>query len=197
MGLSQKFPSFSCELRIIQAQNVKFNSKRKGNLFTRLYLSAGEDKTIQVNSRKMSSKSVPFWDESLCLDCSCTQEFFETLKQESLVLEVRQSNTALVLGKILGSRLLGRAEIPWKAVLESPNTEFKQWVSMDLENGYGVKPLKLQVEIKIQVPSASETENKIRGRSMKKWDECGCKELGHDHHYDHDLFVIAAALEAF
>ncbi|KAI9113695.1 hypothetical protein K1719_014946 [Acacia pycnantha] len=195
MGLSQKFPSFSCELRIIQAQNVEFNSKRKGNLFSRFYLSAGTNKRIQVNTRKISSQSVPFWDESFCLDCSCTQEFLETLKQESLVLEVRQSNTALVVGKILGSRLLGRAEIPWKEVFESPNMEFKEWVKMDLENGNGVKPIKLQVEIKIQVPSASEMENKIRRRSMNNWDECGCKESSHDH--GHDIFAIAAALEAF
>ncbi|XP_028776588.1 uncharacterized protein LOC114733306 [Neltuma alba] len=194
MGLSQKFPSFSCELRIIQAQNVEFNSKGKGSLFTRFYLSAGTNKRIQVDTQKISFQSASFWDESFCLDCSCTEEFLEILKQESIVLEVRQSNTALVLGKILGSRILGRAEIPWKVVFESPNTEFNEWVKMDLESENGVKPIKLQVEIKIQVPSASEMENQIR-RSMKKREECGCKELGHDH--DHDIFVIAAALEAF
>lgn len=201
MGLSQNSPSFGCELRIIQAQNVEFNSTGKGNLFARFYLPAGNNKRIQQNTRKISSKSVPFWDESFCLDCSCTPEFLETLKQESLVLEIRQSNIAPVLGKIMGSRVLGRAEIPWKAILESPNTELKEWVKMDLMSGSGVKPLKLQVEIKIRVPSGAEMANKRsrKTRLTMKWDDCGCKE-GHDHGcscHDYDIFAIAAALEAF
>ncbi|KAF7834292.1 putative C2 domain-containing protein [Senna tora] len=195
MGMSQNFPSFSCEVRIIQAQNVEFNSSGKGNLFARFYLSAGTNKRIQLNTRKISSKFAPFWDESFSLDCSCTQQFLDNLKQENLVLELRQSNTVPILGKICGSRVLGRAAIPWKSVLESPKMELKEWVKMmDLESGSVIKPLKLQMEIKIGVPS-----ERNRSMRLKNWDECGCKD-GHKHgccDHDYELFALAAAFEAF
>src|ERR1044072_3252823 len=130
MDLPHTLPSFSCEIRIIQAQNVGFTK----NLFTRLYLPAGDSRSsIQLDSKMVSSKSVPFWNESFSLDCSCPQEFLETLKEESLVLELRQRNGATkVLSKIFGgSHLIGKGEIPWKAILESPNMEFKEWVKID------------------------------------------------------------------
>ena len=192
----QELPSFSCELRIIQAQNVEFKSI--GNLFVRLYLSAGNNKRIQLNSRKISpTTSAPFWNESFSLDCFSTQHFLETLKKESVVLELRQGKVTPVLGKILGSRLLCRAEIPWKTVLESPKKEFEKWIKMDLASKSawkGVKAPKLQVEMKVQ---AAEIE-KRRSRNIKKWDQCGCRQ-GHDDYcitQDYDIFAIAAALEA-
>src|ERR1044072_6545302 len=118
MDLPHTLPSFNCEIRIIQAQNVGFTK----NLFARLYLPAGDSRShIQLNSKMVSSKSVPFWNESFSLDCSCPQEFLETLEEESLVLELRQSNTdTQVLIRIFGgSNLVGKGEIPWKAILES------------------------------------------------------------------------------
>ncbi|XP_061336553.1 uncharacterized protein LOC133283674 [Gastrolobium bilobum] len=202
MDLSQNLPSFSCELRIIQAQNVEFIKSTK-NLFARLYLPAGNNRRIQLNSKKVSSKSVPFWNESFSLDCSCPQEFLDTLQQETLVLELRQSNTApQVLRKILGSHLVGKGEIPWKEILESPNMEFKKWVKMELVSGSGCEDAmfrapEVQVEIKIQVASAAENRRRLKN----KWNECGCKH-GHDHHdwcstEDYDIFALGAALEAF
>ncbi|XP_027337594.1 uncharacterized protein LOC113851331 [Abrus precatorius] len=202
MDLSQKLPSFSCELKIIQAQKVEPIRPTK-NLFVRLYLPAGNNKRIQLNTKKVSSvKSVPFWNESFSLDCSCSQEFFETLKQERLVLELRQNK---VLRRIMGSHVVGRGEIPWRTILESPNMEFKDWVKMDLISGSDCEDATLrapqvEVEVKIGVALAMEKEN--RKRLIKnKWEECGCKD-GHDHHAwcsaeDYDIFALGAALEAF
>lgn len=200
MGLSHKFPSFSFELRIIQAQNIEST----GNLFARFYLPAGNNnKRIQLNTKKVSSKSViPFWNESFSLECSSPQEFLETLKQESMVLELRQSNTApAVLRKIWGSNLVGKGEIPWKAILESPNMVFKEWVKMDLVSGSDcelgmLKAPEVQVEIKIRVASMEKEENRLN-----RLEGCGCKH-GHDQNAwlsseDYDIFAFGAALEAF
>ncbi|CAJ2667832.1 unnamed protein product [Trifolium pratense] len=83
------YVNFSCELRIIQARNIEFVKPTK-NLFARLYLPTGNNKRIQLHSKNVSTKSLPFWDESFNLDCSCPQEFLENLNQQSLVLELRQ-----------------------------------------------------------------------------------------------------------
>ncbi|KAI4345242.1 hypothetical protein L6164_012382 [Bauhinia variegata] len=203
MGLCQKLPSFSCELRILQAQNVDFKSSM-GNFFVRLHLSTGNNKGIQLNTRKISPTSSPFWNESFSLDCLGAHDVLETLKQETLVLELRQSNTAPVVGKILGSRLMGRAEIPWKAVLERPNMVLEEWIKMDMASGRvldGVKQSKLQVEIKIQVPTLAEMENRRRRENrmrLRNWDDCGCKQ-GHQCYSaeDYDIFALGASLEAF
>lgn len=198
MGLSQKFSSlFSCEL--IQVQNVE-SIKSKGNLFARFYLPAGSNKRIQLNSKKIPSKSFPFWNESFNLDCSCPQEFLDTLKRESLVLELRQSKKI-----ILGSHLVGKGEVPWKEILESPKMEYKEWVKIDLASESGcqeamLKAPKVQVEVKIKM-AKGETVEKENRRFNHKWDECGCKD-GHDQRAwlsaeDYDIFALGAALEAF
>ncbi|KAG4975331.1 hypothetical protein AAZX31_11G244400 [Glycine max] len=200
MDHSHKLPSFSCELRIIQAQNVE-SIKTTKNLFTRLYLPAGNNKRIQLNTKKVSSNTqcVPFWNESFNLDCSCPQEFLESLKKESLVLELRQN-------KIFRSHLVGKGEIPWKAILESPKMEFKEWVKMDLVSGISdcedimFKAPQVQVEIKIQVEKENNNNNR-RKRLNNKWDECGCKH-GHGQHAwcsadDYDIYALGAVLEAF
>ncbi|KAG5093392.1 hypothetical protein JHK84_048980 [Glycine max] len=120
----------------------------------------------------------------------------EGLKKESLVVELRQS-------KIWGSHVVGKGEIPWKAILESPNMEFKEWVKMDLVSGIDCEDVmfkapQVQVEIKIQVEKEN---NNRRKRLNNRWDECGCKQ-GHDQHAwcsaeDYDIFALGAVLEAF
>ncbi|OIW15031.1 hypothetical protein TanjilG_13958 [Lupinus angustifolius] len=184
MGLSHKFPSFSFELRIIQAQNIESIKSTGNSLFARFYLPIGNNKRIQLNTKKVSSKAtIPFWNESFGLECSCPQEFLDTLKKESMVLELRQSKK-----RIWGSHLVGKGEIPWKKILESPNIMFKEWVKIDLAQ--------VQVEIKIRVISTEKEEI-----SLNKWDKCGCK-YDHDRHAwlsaeDYDIFTLGASLEAF
>jgi len=191
------YANFSFELRIIQARNIE-SVKSTKNLFARLYLPTGNNKRIQLNSKSVSSKSVPFWDECFNLDCSCPQEFLENLNQQSIVLELRQR-------KMWGSQLIGKAAIPWKVILESQNMELKKWLKMDLVSGSDCKEVMLkapevEVEIKIRVASVAEMEKQNK-RRMNDWNECGCKN-GHDHQAwfnteDCDIFALGAALEAF
>jgi len=191
------YADFSFELRIIQARNIE-SVKSTKNLFSRLYLPTGNNKRIQLNSKSVSTKSVPFWDESFNLDCSCPQEFLENLNQQSLVLELRQR-------KMWGSQLIGKSEIPWKVILESQNMELKKWLKMDLVSGSDCKEAmfttpEVEVEIKIRVTSVAEMEKQNK-RRMNNWNECGCKN-GHDHQAwcnteDCDIFPLGAALEAF
>ncbi|XP_014493543.1 uncharacterized protein LOC106755841 [Vigna radiata var. radiata] len=197
MDQFHKVSSFSCELRIIQAQNVQ-SLKSTKNLFVRVYLPSGTDKRIQLSTKKVSSnmKHVPFWNESFSLDCSCPQELLESLRKERVVLELRQS-------KIWGSHVVAKGDIPWTEIVESPKMEFKEWVKMDLMSGSDedddadFKAPQLQVEIKVVV----EMESNKRKRLNKKWDECGCKH-GHDVYAccsaeDYDIFALGAVLEAF
>ncbi|KAJ7945399.1 C2 domain protein [Quillaja saponaria] len=184
-------PSFSFELRIIRAKNTEFKSIE--NLFVRVYFSAGNKKKIQLNTQKVS-KFDPFWNESFAFDCFGTQDTMKNLKQESVVFELRRRNTTW------GSQLLGRAEVPWKTVLESPNMELEEyWVTMVSTKN---KPPKLQVSLKIQVPAVmDDLKNRLNRNDHsrhQKWDhECGCKDGHGCSTKDYDIFAIAAALEAF
>ncbi|CAK8567311.1 unnamed protein product [Lathyrus sativus] len=191
------YANFSCELRILQARNIEFIKSTK-NLFARFYLPIGNNKRIQLNSKIVSAKFGPFWDESFNLDCSCPKEFLENLNQQSLVLELRQK-------KMWGSQLIGKGEIPWKVILQSQNMELKKWLKMDLICGSDCKEVMLttpevEVEIKVKVSSVAKT-NKQNNKRFNDWNECGCKN-GHDHNAwcnaeDCDIFALGAALEAF
>ncbi|OIV97513.1 hypothetical protein TanjilG_11037 [Lupinus angustifolius] len=194
MDSSHNLPSLCFELRIIQAKNIECIKSSGNSLFARFYLPTGNNNKIQLNTKKVSSKSMnPFWNESFNLECSCPQEFLETLDQESMVLELRQRKK-----KIWGSNLIGKGLIPWKKILDSSNMMLKEWVKMDLVNGSDdiIKAPEVQVEIKIRVSSM---ENE--GNNQTKWDKCGCKN-SHDLHpwlsaEDYDIFTLGSALEAF
>lgn len=197
-------PSLCCELRIFQAKNIELKSP--GNLFIRYYLQAGNKKNrIQLNSREISSKSeVMIWNESFSLECSGAEESLNYLKQQTVVFEFRWRSTMPVFGKMGKSHLLGRAEMPWKAVFESPNMEIeKYWLAMIpmndriLESLY--KPPSIQISMKLARPEVGETEkNKKRnGRLKNNWDGCGCKDVGGECRScaDYQLFALVAAME--
>ncbi|KAE7998092.1 hypothetical protein FH972_002670 [Carpinus fangiana] len=197
MGAPLQLSSLTCNLTIMQAKNVDFKST--GTLFVRYYLSAGNNKRIRLNTREISSKSDLCWNESFSLDCFVSQDSMDSLKQENVVFELRWRSKVPVLGRIGGSQLLGRAEIPWKEVCESPNMEMEKWVTM---GQVGVsKPPKLQVAMKVQVLPAMEEMERRRNRNVKKWDDhdeyCGCKDVHGLSCEDYDIFALAAALEAF
>lgn len=198
MGIQSQLSSLTCELRVIQAKNIEF-IKTTGNLFVRYHFSAGGNKRIRLNTREISTKSDHVWNESISMECNGTDSFL----QETVVFELRWRNTVPVFGRIGGSQLLGRAEIPWKEVLESPNMELDKWVTMvpRSTSGHaleGVKLPKLQIGIKVGVQAEVGME-KRRQRRAQKWDECGCED-GHGYGCscsDYDIFALAAALEAF
>ncbi|EOX92128.1 hypothetical protein QUC31_003470 [Theobroma cacao] len=205
MGISHYLSSLCCELRILQAKNLELKSP--GNLFVRYYLTAGNNKRIQVNSQEISSKSELIWNESFSLECLGTEESLNDLKQQTVVFELRWRSTVPVLGRIMGkSQLLGRAEMPWNAVFESPNMEIEKWVTMVSMNDRvleTLKPPSLQVSMKVRGPAIVETEKKKKKKKRKEglknnWDGCGCKDIGGGYCScaDYELFALAAAFEA-
>lgn len=193
MSESQRFSSFSCELRTIEAKNTEFIPR--GKLFVRYYLSAGNGQRIQLNTREISSETEFYWNESFSLQCSGSQDFMHSLKTEGLVLELRRRNTTSVLGRMFGSQLVGRAEIPWNDIFESSDMEMEKWIPLNLTRSVEVKPPAIRVAVKVRVPAMEENAKKKKQQRLKKSDrECGCNEIGCSCS-GNDIFAIAAALE--
>ncbi|XVF17236.1 hypothetical protein REPUB_Repub10bG0102500 [Reevesia pubescens] len=206
MGISNFISSLSCELRILQSKNIE--PKSSGNLFVRYFLSAGNNKRIQLNSQEIHSKSEQLiWNESFSLEFSGAEESINDLKQQTLVFELRWRRTIpVVFGKLGKSQLLGRAEMPWKAVFESPNMEIdKYWVTMVSMNDRvleSLKPPSLQISMKVVLrgPAMVEIEKKKKNRKERlnnNWDGCGCKDIGRGCNScaDYEIFALAAVME--
>ncbi|KAE8696242.1 Peroxisomal membrane ABC transporter family, PMP family isoform 1 [Hibiscus syriacus] len=189
-----------CELRILEAKNIELKSH--GNLFIRYYLPAGNNNKIQLNTKQISTNSssqIIMWNEFFSLECSASDESVNHLKQQTLVFELRRRRK---LGK---SVVLGRAEMPWKAVFESPNMEVDQcWLTLVTMNDgdveAGVKPPSIRVSMKlVRCPAMAEIEKqkKRKQRMKKNYDGCGCQGIdgGCNCAADYEIFAIAAAME--
>ncbi|KAJ4848156.1 hypothetical protein Tsubulata_004433 [Turnera subulata] len=194
----QSVSSLNFEIEVLRAKNVEIKSPG-GNLFVRYYLSAGNDKRIQLNTQEISSESnLFFWNQSFSLELSGTEESINKLKQESLVFELRWRSKNSILGKIRGSQVVGRAQIPWRRVLESQKMGIEEWVTMDSKKSCaveGLKPPAVEIAMRSRVPSTTMESKKKRNR---KWNyECGCcQDIGCTCE-DCDVFALVAALEAF
>ncbi|XP_022739668.1 uncharacterized protein LOC111291845 [Durio zibethinus] len=199
MGVSHFLSSLCCELRILQAKNIE--PKSPGNLFIRYYLSAGNNKRIQLNSQEIYSKSeLLIWNVSFSLECSGAEESLNDLKQQTVVFELRWRSRTPVLGRIGKSQLLGRAEIPWKAVFESLNVEIgKYWLTMVSMNNRvreSLEPPSLQISMTLVRGPAIVQIEKRKKRFNNNWDGCGCNDIGGGCSCaDYEMFA-AAAMEA-
>ncbi|XP_077214122.1 uncharacterized protein LOC143848966 [Tasmannia lanceolata] len=185
--------SLQCELRIIRAKNIEFVPA--GNLFVRCYLITGNGKRIRLNSREIPSMFDPYWNEFIMLECGGGANATEELKQQSVVFELRWRNNTSVLGRIVGSKLLGRAEIPWEDVLESTNMSMEKWVTVSTASSalIGLKPPALEVGMKIRVPKVMEKASR-RTMASSKRKGCGCRDGDCCRRYE-DMFAIGAAIE--
>ncbi|KAL2521555.1 hypothetical protein Fot_25555 [Forsythia ovata] len=187
----------SCELRIIRAKNIDL--KPMGEVFVRCYLSTGNNKRVQINSQKVPTKSNLIWNETFSLECSGSDEdSISLLKQGSVIFELRWRSTAPFIGRINGSKLLGRAEIPWKNVSLSPNMEIEKWIVMIPKDqkwvDEDVMPATVQIGMKFQ--ESAQASIKTR-KNDRKWDECGCCRDGMCNScLDYDMFALGAACEA-
>ncbi|KAK8519274.1 hypothetical protein V6N13_133201 [Hibiscus sabdariffa] len=198
MGASHHFvPSLCCEVRIFEAKNIELKSH--ANLFIRYYLPAGNNGRIQLNTKHISTKSSPMiiWNESFSLECSASEESVKYLKRQTLVFELRRRRK---LGK---SVVLGRAEMPWRAVFESPNMEIDRYwlpmVSMNDGDGVletGLKPPSIRVSMKmVGGPTVEEMEKqKKRKQRLKNHIDGGC-DCDCDCGADYEIYALAAALE--
>ncbi|KAI3441140.1 uncharacterized protein J3R85_002821 [Psidium guajava] len=209
MGASRPSSSFSCEIRITEAKNMDL-VQPNDTVFLRLYLSAGNtNQKIQLNTRELPSPSSSglHWNESFSLECSGNEDSMKALRQESVVFELRTRSKASILAPIRRrSRVVGRAEIPWRAVLESPGMEMETWVRMgSLPRGRvseDVKPPSVRIATGLRIADMADVDRRERTREalLKRTGECGCDDCGLSlcSREDYDVFVaLAAAVDAF
>ncbi|KAI4387155.1 hypothetical protein MLD38_005005 [Melastoma candidum] len=207
MGGSLEVPSssFSCEMRILQAKNTDTlqPAPSSGGYFVRLILSAGKDRHVRLETREIQPKSKLGldWDESFALQCSGSQDSMEWLKHQTVTFELRYRNKASGLRRFLGTRskLIGKAEAPWKDVFESPHTVIETWVRMvpcnSCHQGCENAPsLRIAMSLSINGDSLMAKKGQDRARNHC---ECRCNDCdSYISTLDYDVFAIVAALDA-
>nr|GLL26102.1 uncharacterized protein LOC112019441 [Ipomoea trifida] len=182
--------SLSCELKIIGAKNIDTQHYPSGSFFVRCYLSAGNGQKAELNSREIPPSGDLSWNESFSLDCLGSEENISLLKLAGdVVFELRWRRRRFPAG----SKLVGRAQIPWKLCFEAPNMEIEKWVFVDSKKGSSDKPPALQIAMKVKA------EERRRRRRWGHDDECecGCMDGGDHGCADYEIFALGAALEAF
>ncbi|CAI9109445.1 OLC1v1009267C2 [Oldenlandia corymbosa var. corymbosa] len=224
----QSLSSLNFEVNIIRAKNIDFNNKSSssGDLFVRCYLSSGNNnQRVQLNTKEIPSSPSSstfdhdlFWNECFSLECLGNERSISSLRQEGNVvfeLRWRRSNNASngsFLGKFLtggsnSSKVLGTAQIPWKNVFESTNIEIETWVPLISSKNHSkvinqdVKPPKLQVRMKVEVPKKKIIETRrCEEKESPSSSSCGCKDgcgcNGVDY-IDYDFFGLGFALDTF
>ncbi|KAL5705282.1 hypothetical protein ACHQM5_023608 [Ranunculus cassubicifolius] len=190
---TKNLSSLNCELKIIRAKNVDFVSV--GSLFVRYFLVTSDDRKVRLSTQEIPSTCDPGWNETITLECLGTEDALDKLKQQSVVFELRWRKQSGVFGKFGGSKLLFRAEIGWKDVLDSSELSVKKWISTAITSKYvteGQKPPALQIEMKIQDPQVMKMPKSCNLRS--NWNECGCKHGDcRCNGRDDDIFLLAEA----
>ncbi|XP_070030574.1 uncharacterized protein LOC142166332 [Nicotiana tabacum] len=194
MDNSQIYSSISCEIQIIRARNVEQIRSLGGCLFVRCYLSAGEKQRVQIKTQEILSKSDLSWNESFSLDCLGNEESINMLKQGSVVFELRSRKVVPVFGKVGGSKIMGRAEVPWRSVFESKNMEIVEWaIIMDSKKRNlheDVKPMAVQISMKVGVKETKKVQ-----KNDNTMDKCGCNSTIFSAE-DNEVFALGAALDA-
>lgn len=187
--MDHNLSSLTCELRIIQAKNIE--TKPNGLFFVRCYLHAGKNSRVKLDSKEIPSKFDSItWNQTFSLDCSGNKESIGKLKEETLVFELRwRSATVPFIGRIRGSRLIGKSEISWNNFVDSVNKEVEKYLVVDAKKRrvYDdiIDPIELQIGVKLD-------ECKRKRVSEERWDEsCVCTSCA-----AYDFFAIEAALEA-
>ncbi|KAI3506464.1 hypothetical protein L1887_28823 [Cichorium endivia] len=208
MDAIKALSSFRFEVKIMSAKNIQVTNS-KGYLFVRCYLSAGNNKRVRLESQKVSPNENICWRESFSLDCIARQSV-DAITHGNVVFELRsRTSTTPFLKKFIGgnanvrgSQLLGRGEVSWRSILESPNMESERWLAMRSKKA-DIKEPSICVSMKIQTPQVevmNETKTKVFGKLKNKLDEsCGCSH-GHcceTSCIDSELFAIGFALDAF
>ncbi|GJU24703.1 hypothetical protein Tco_1163324 [Tanacetum coccineum] len=178
-----------CELKIMNAKNIHVDNSN-GCLFIRCCFSSRNNKRVRLDSRQVSPNGSFSWDESFSLD----KQSMDMIIHGTIVLELRwRSSTPALFG---GSQLLGRSEVSWRGVFESPNMEMERWVMMKTKNK-NVKAPSVRIAMKIKAPNGVRL---VERKRKNKWDEsCGCchGDFCNSACIDSELFIIGAALDAF
>ncbi|KAL1568043.1 hypothetical protein AAHA92_03451 [Salvia divinorum] len=181
---SQPMPSssssFSFELRLIMARNIFVKTCRE--VFVRCYISTTSNKRVSFESQHISSHSNLTWNQTFSLNCSGTPQAIRSLKQGTIVFELRCRSSVTLVSRMSGSKLLARAEMPWNDVVGNPN---EKWVVMTAKDGYvysdDVKPPAIQI--------ATEVEEVAEVKRRKEY-ECSCMDCGCNYCVDYDFFAF-------
>ncbi|XP_057808997.1 uncharacterized protein LOC131023472 [Salvia miltiorrhiza] len=177
--------SFSLELRIVKARNVFVKACRE--VFVRCYISTASNKRIRLDSQEISSDSNMTWNQTFSLNCSGTPETMRSLKQGTIVFELRSRSAATLISRMSGSKLVARAEMPWKDVVGVPVHD--KWIVMTAKNSYvyndEVKPPGIQIATKVE---------EIAELKRSKPYNCGCMDCGCNYCVDYEFFALGAAL---
>ncbi|CAH2043417.1 unnamed protein product [Thlaspi arvense] len=202
MGVvGKKVRSLKCQVTIVEARNVEIKSQASSTLFVRFYLSAGHNRRIEVNTREICSKSDNLiWDQSFGLECQGNEAAVDELKQQRVVFELRRKKTASFLRKSSRSEVLGRGEVSWESVFESPGMEVERFVVMgeskipDFEDE---KPVLLKIALKVQALEMEKMliTNKKEKRLEKLCVCCSSRDCGSCSCLDYEAFALACALD--
>jgi hypothetical protein len=102
--------------------------RRRDELFLRCHVPAGGGRAIQIDSRgaeqpdgsTAGGAGAVSWRDVASLSCDGSPAYVrELVDRGTVVFEVRRRRggrrrRAVLLGKVLGSELVGRAEVPWR-----------------------------------------------------------------------------------
>lgn len=118
-----------CEITSVSVTGLGCGGGSGGELFLRCHVPAGGGRAIQIDSRgaeqpdgsgeTTTGARAVSWRDVASLSCdgspACVRELVD---RGTVVFEVRRRRggrrRAVMLGKVLGSELVGRAEVPWK-----------------------------------------------------------------------------------
>lgn len=188
MGIGRNLCSLKFDVKIVEARNVELKSS-PSSLFVRLYLHAGSNRKVELNTAEICSRSdeeVMVWNQSFGLECQGNETAVDELKQESVVFELRRRKTTSFMKKWSKSELVGRGDVSWKSVMESDGMEIERIVVMGEMKDCN-KPLMLNIALKLQ---ASKLVNTKRVEDL-----CGCRDCRTCNCLDYEAFVVACALD--
>jgi hypothetical protein len=197
--MEKKLRSLKCQVRIVEARNVEIKSQAS-TLFVRFYLSAGHNRKIEVNTRELSSKSDQLmWDQSFGLECQGDEAAVKELKQQRVVFELRRKKKSTFIRKSSKSEVVGRGEVSWESVFESPGMEIERLVVMGESKNWVLedeRPLLLKIALKVQ---ALEEMEKMLIKNDKKTEKlccvCSSRDCGSCSCLDYEAFALVCALD--
>nr|XP_009777404.1 PREDICTED: uncharacterized protein LOC104226976 [Nicotiana sylvestris] len=138
-------------------------------------------------------RMTPLPQRCIC-PCLGNEESINMLKQGSVVFELRSRKVVPVFGKVGGSKIMGRAEVPWRSVFESKNMEIVEWaIIMDSKKRNlheDVKPMAVQISMKVGVKETKKVQ-----KNDNTMDKCGCNSTIFSAE-DNEVFALGAALDA-
>ncbi|KAH6808162.1 hypothetical protein C2S51_029270 [Perilla frutescens var. frutescens] len=181
--------SLSLELRLIRTRNICVNTSRE--VFVRCYLSTSSNKRVRIDSQEIPSSNSNLINQTFSLNCCGNQETIKSLKQRTIVFELRcRSRAPNFLARIGGSKLLARAEMPWNDVV---GKDEEKWIVMIAKDRHvysdDVKPPAVKIAMKVEEFSEMKEES---GR--RKFDDdcgCNCMDCGcNSCHVDYELFAL-------